>query len=1080
MSKKKKSLLTVLSVAGILATLGLSVGTSLVPQNVSEATASKYSMTAKRTNNTVLNANLVKQESKFHRSFTPEEINAGEADLGGLHYKLDEKGNVTMVGAVAHPETVKEVIFFARLGGKSCNYDSVDLSGYTAVEDVVAVYAYIPSKVWPKIHALKTAKNLYIAGGTSFGDELANSSIENLYCCNYGYRSTDSFYHDTLTTKLGASSIKKIYYNDLYETHFKDKVTEFNTASHKNKLSETVVAEKMTTCKYPQEIFFIDEGYAKVKPTYGTKGYFEDVNSGAMVYASNLIWHMTEVDSRLSNLDLTTMNDRLSDNIIRTYNYGKVVVNSMHGNKYTGLKAEELIIKKLTDRLDLSQLDEVKAIRFVNSQSARLELVGSLPAGSKLQHIYIPSEYKTVFQTIIDNPDLSSKITYFDEINYVIPTYSYKSPDGCEYEVDNEEYSIDELEAAKEVVKSMGVKFLPEMGRMVIDQIINSYEVPIHDYAGVADELSFRKFDTIVLPKTMKLKNVINAFKETMVLNHGYPEDATGISISYDEAAIKQGENTSIELTISKTGMKSEIKTVAISFIDTLDKVAYVMDGNDVYILKNKTAEKEHVDRLLMPLMEKHIGESAFTVTESMALDTTKETYIAANSYKATGRNGKARVLVTNVALTENGGTDVVEPSKPTPDPTGVYTVNTINRIYIDPALDGMRVQSQLYDLVSTKDGKPFYQAFNTSCKEVVDNKKDYVFSMFTTFPNGYEARMQVPVSIIKTDIKISFVVFDNGNIAVLYNHFENYKDEQIHAALRAFMTAQNLNVESLVLPTFNQETQKTVGSYDKGEIHQIRSGVNLSFTSPTNPTDQTEAMKGYAALEDIYYTDNFTVDQVLRAFGKRVLLKDGKRVTNFNVEYTSVANNPNLYSYKFTDDSGTILLEGRVKLEKVKSEYQYMFGRALDFDSGVLLMNVVKDAPNYTANAVLAEALSNFRNLLQPFNNPKDVDFTKTGNNVFMGTYQYGNGAYYKYSYDFEIIDINKEVDDNQVIIDGQGPKTASDKVKDWFASLGDKIKNNKAYQATTIVLGTITGALLIWGLVVIFRKLHRWLKRR
>ena len=237
--------------------------------------------------------------------------------------------------------------------------------------------------------------------------------------------------------------------------------------------------------------------------------------------------------------------------------------------------------------------------------------------------------------------------------------------------------------------------------------------------------------------------------------------------------------------------------------------------------------------------------------------------------------------------------------------------------------------------------------------------------------------------------------------------------------------------------------------------------------------------MEGYHAFHTIYYTDNFTVEEALRAVSRNFILKDGKKVENYSIEFTTNENSKSVtYIIK---DGETELLKGSVVMQKIESDYQYIFGHMFGFDYAYLVMEKASKAPDYKLDDVIKDGLSHFRGLLKPFASDTEIDFTKVESKEIKGVYQLGNGAYYSYEYDVDVVDLDHVVRTNECTVDGvaQTGETFVDKAKDFFNDFKTNFKDNKAFKIGAIALGSITGLLILYGLYVLIRKMFKWFKK-
>ena len=84
-------------------------------------------------------------------------------------------------------------------------------------------------------------------------------------------------------------------------------------------------------------------------------------------------------------------------------------------------------------------------------------------------------------------------------------------------------------------------------------------------------------------------------------------------------------------------------------------KQAYVLNGNEVYIVTNPTDEAMNVSELMQDLKENYLMEANITTNDSPILNTTDFGYYAPNTYTTSQVNDeRASVYITPFALTND------------------------------------------------------------------------------------------------------------------------------------------------------------------------------------------------------------------------------------------------------------------------------------------------------------------------------------------------------------------------------------------------------------------------------------------
>lgn len=1010
----------------------------------------------------------------YARSVSDELIQQGEFDYGGLHYSVS--GSIFNASPVENASSVKELILHTYLNDMPIYYSSsLAWENYSSVETLILTGNTV-SRYAAVLSSITTCKNLYTGGSLDFGSTIP-MTFQNVYINSFYYNPFTSSQTTSFTDYLATSNITNIYYNDFLEKY--NLINTSKLSSSTNSSGTTIQVSKFESLPYPDELFYPFDSFDLRPGIFGTEGYYQTTSTSYNLNdMSRFTFNAISIDSRVVDISTTAIKNGYS---LPYGNYGKVYLPNVTDYTFSNLSCDELMIKPSVDTLYLDTIKDCKAVRFLKSTTT-IKVDSALNTSETLTKIYIPVQYMDKYTAITEREDLAPLVEYYDSSIFIAPYNSYLSEDGNVYEVSDSIYSIDEMEKSVEVLKAVGLD-LPS--NSVIDILMNKYEFPIIDYSASKALYTLRSFDTLVLPKNADATKVLEAFKMFIALNHNQMCDTEDVTITCDTSNYIPGFNAILPIEVTFPDGTMETKDVTIKVIPIEGETAYVLDKKNVYVITNPQEEETTLLNVMSPLMLNHFMESVTTYTESPILDLTTTGYNAANLYEASLYSGKAKVVVSELSLlTEGADTPPVdEPpvdDTPTEEENEGYIVKEIAKIYTPTAIDGTDLISQLRDELCTKDGKPYTVSMAIGTSSDRTNKEDYQFSIFATLGENYHYSKTVDVKIIPSSYKMGFVEFVDGTIAVLFHCDQDYEASQIEAGLKEFMTSINLNASSLSVPSGSYSNTKTYyGSYDKGKVIIVNSGSNIDFTTSTQPVDQSNVKKGYVALDFIYYTKGYSVEQVLRAFGKNLLLKDGIHVTDYKVSYET-SEYSTYVKYVFTKGEEE-LLKGSLKLKEINSDYKYMFARAYSFDTGYLIMKKEQASPTYTLKDVMIDVVSQFRGLMSPFTTDATINFTKTGKADVDGVYQIGNGAYYSYEYDVEVLNLEQTIKANEVVIDGKAQmgETVTDKFQNALEEFKEKFKESNGFKAASIAIGSITGILLLYGLYVLIRKIIKWLRK-
>lgn len=1016
------------------------------------------------------------QQADYFRKIPQRLINQGEFDYGGLHYKATS-ATAYQVSAVSNPEEVKELILYHSLTRSALDYSSIDWSKYTGLENVV-IASSNASYAQGILAVLPSGTNLYIGNACNLGIAMETMPFKNIYIY-YTYIPTANTFSETdFHTNLAKSNVEKIYYNSFIDEYLSGSVDTFNQSMAINKNGDELQMELFNDWTYPEYVFYPFADFDPSTPLFGSEGYWRYTSTSVTTSMSNFEFKAESTDQRVVDIDASGISN--ADSLDKSYKYNTIYMPKNENYNFNGIRYNELVIRVYSNTLfHFGMLGQTKEIRFLKS-TASLRLNGNtqLTDAPLLEKIYIPNESKASFSVLTEDEQYASIIEYYDYEDYIAPTNTYLSEDGNIYGVKNSKYTVDEMEAAKELMKTVGLE-VP--AGTVIDEMMEYYEFPLLDYSNMSPDYTARNFDTIVLPKNMDATKVLEAFQFIVALNHGQMCDGENTTITVDTTNYTPGYNSVLPITITFADNTTITKDVTVRVMANDDNKAYILDGNDIYIITNPNVEDKTLSSLMAPLMEYHLMETQVEYNESPILTTKDYGYLAGNTYTASLQSGKAKVVVSDVELVEGENTPTETPDDGEVNENAEVVFKEISTIYTPETVDGSRFMSLMKDILCTVDGEKYNDyGFAIGTQSGRTNKEDYTFNAWAKV-GSYQYDEDIQVKIINFQFDMGFVVFADGDIAVLFNHNKNYTNEQIETGIKAFLESQNLNVESFEMTnkTVN-ETKTYEATYDQGTVYIVNSGVNVGFSSSNQAVDQTEVKKGFVALTKVMYTKDFTKEEVLRALGKNVLLKDGKLYTEeYEIDYTTKEDS-NYVDVVFKSGE-TILLKTSIELELIESEYSYIFARAFQFDYGYLLMDKQITNPEYTLNDVMLDVVPRFRGLMKPFENETTIDFTKTTTADVDGIYHVGNGSYYEYEYNVEVANIEHLVRTNEVLVDGVEPvgETVADKFNDFVDDFKVRFEENKAFKAATITLGTITGILLIWGIWAIISKFFKWLRR-
>ena len=253
--------------------------------------------------------------------------------------------------------------------------------------------------------------------------------------------------------------------------------------------------------------------------------------------------------------------------------------------------------------------------------------------------------------------------------------------------------------------------------------------------------------------------------------------------------------------------------------------------------------------------------------------------------------------------------------------------------------------------------------------------------------------------------------------------------------------------------------------------------------------------------MTNIYFTDNYNVNDVVKAIGNKLLLKEGVQVSGeYRVEST-VYKDTIAWTF-YINDVKVYSCQASYHIISDSTAGNFIYADAFQFHTGIMLLE--KGNENTFAD-VYNQVIKSCKYTIEEPTTDKTLDLSTEGQLIVREIHQLGDFNYYNYETTVYVVDFESEVEDSQTEIvtptpnpgegtqtpdDGEGEGNFGDKVQDtiddikdktneWLEDFKQKVEENKALKAATIAFGCITGILLLYGIYVIFKKLFRWLGR-
>lgn len=1064
---KRRRLFMVLSAAAICAALG---GTVFNTTNI-------Y---ANPTSQNVRLANNVDVESTTNYiRRVPNSWANKTVEYGGLSYNVSSDKKMT-ASIASNPESVTELLLYASFGNGLVTYNEIDWTRYTALVDVVVVANNI-SKFVPILSTLPKGTNLYISGDLAIGEALGAMPFENLYICNTYVQTHSSITSQDFTSKLGTSKLKQIFYNEFYGTYASSNINSFTSNTHTNSQGETISLSQYSEqdFKFSKQVFYPCDDFTLEGKYFGGEVRYT-AGTAEITSKNQFTQSLISLDERVYNFDGTGCTASSFFYGIQN-EFGTLYLPNVISYGARNVKAKEVVFPTINNKLiDISGYTEVEAIRFLPADNSVIKVGTSLydSASSKLKKIYLPEGKEDEYYNLTSRSDLSPLIEYYDASKYVAPLNSFKNNDEIIYVKDGN-LSIEQALNQVSRLKALGITY---DGRPV-DEITKLYELPqINEYDY--DDYSLRDMETLLLGKDMDITKVLGLLKNYMILNHNATCDPNDFNLgSIQTSNIDENGEGTVTFNVQFPDKTTQEVALNVKRLTFTSSCAYLLDEvKNITVLTNLTTSKNNLASLVTPLMENCLSETQVEYQVSEILDTTTATFNCGNTYKSAGSSGKIRVIALSDKFTTSSSPGTEEtPDTPKEDTNGVdtegYLMKEIKHIYTTSTIDAKNLFINIDMDLLTYNGqkRQFLPAIGYNNH---DNTKDYQIGISGKITEKDNYFKNIDVSIIKNSLNFGIIVFEDGSITIEYYGADNYTKEELIAGIEEFLVSQNIDSTGVTINGTILTNGEYKGSYSGGELTVKNSNYNIKYSSETKPVDQSSVKKGYVVTTKIYYTKGYLKEEALRAVSRNILLLDGERVTDYDIEFKT-RENSNFVDYLIKVNGEE--LKGYVELIEVETNYKYIFARAFDFDTAYIFIDKLDASPEYTLNDVMKDVIFQFRTIFGEFKDDTNVNFTKNEEVTLEGVYQIGNGSYWSYDYKVEVNSLDHVVKTNKVTVDGKEAmgETFKEKFNNFFDNLKAKYEENNIFRILTITLGSVFGLLLIYGAYKLLSKIFKWFSK-
>lgn len=1068
----------------------------------------------------------------------------------GINYALNESENKYYAYSINSPHEVRYLALYSHLFDKEVDYSDLDFSFYSNVIKVI-INANNPNMFYTYLTGLTKEFDLYLTGQFSFNQYIKDLNIRGLYhvCPYYG----NSEVLETIE-HLNGSKIDAVYSYRFGNNFWAYNTSTFDDAEITN--ADGTVLEMQTITDISQlrfdlEDFMPYEGYKVNVPYLGASGWneVEDITNDGLIQ-EKITHFIRSIDNKVQTLffDLEGFN---SNNTM--FSCKRLVLPHYDGQSFLNSSFDELVlVNDYEDSYNFTDFQKAKTIRFVSPENGGGTVWRGIGKNvnyiQNIEKILIPEQYaESHYQMLINDEDLGPKVELYDESTYTMPTRSsFLSTNGNIYEVEDQSLELSYLENS---IFAMTLAGHTPNTETPIDVQIAEYLASVPETPDTGDQGSngdtgstedgndeivfedvseyttgVQTIGTLMYASDRSLEEIVKLASNFMAWEDGELADPTeydivcniiggrlsitlkqedkivkSVNINIDCVPAKYGEFIYVELFGTNRGvLLTDIDETRNTNINNL--YDYVMEYGINYDLFNDV----------------EIENYSFTEANMQTVDSYYRHRVAQKYFQTSTmlmtQDYELLLDTTNIDLTTTG---IINPDDDIEDAESEYEVKYIETIYIPATMDATTIPYALSEMLVTKDGESVTNnvSISVSYGPGITNVEDYSFSLFVHLPDDCRYQHEIPVKVMKTNSTLGYIVFSDGSIVAISHCNNDQTPATLNTLINAFLK-DTLKIENpnVVIPEeHNFSSTKTYTGYtydgDK-ELSFINSGIGaLNFSTPDKPVDDSVTKQGYNSMTSLYFTDNYDVNDVVKAIGNKLLLKEGVQVS---VEYK-------VESTVYKDTIAWAFYINDVKVHSCQTSYHivkdstvgnFIYASAHEFNTGILLLE--KGNQNEFSD-VYKEAIKLCQHTMEDPTTDETLDLTNEGKLIVREIHQLGDFNYYNFETTVYVVDFESEVEDSQTEIvtptpnpgdggnqtpdDGGNNQTPDDgtdetpddgkldeikdKLDDWFEDFKAKFEENKALKAATIAIGCITGILLLYGIYVIFKKLFRWLGR-
>lgn len=1021
-------------------------------------------------------------------------------ELNGVKYK--KTSDNYQCEAVTDPTKVTDLVTYDEIFDKPVSYGGLNLTNYTNLKRVI-IKANLGTSLYSALKDCPQRIDLYLCNQYIFNTNFKSCKINTLYLvCPYK-NNYSNINQETNLNNLAGSDIKniKIYnYNNLedptkYYLIFNNK--------YQNKDSENITCtlydskeDVLADSYYDLDMYLPYDNFDPNSPYIGITGTLtNNETTFDMGLDSCITWTWTASDPKLRDLYI---DNGAEITAVSNINLNNLIIDCEYYKSFSNITGNEVILKndgvanpRLTD------FSGFNTIRFYPADNAEDEYTWTNVNGSTdtYEKIYLPNNVdKSVYQVLINNCE--EKIEYFDPTEIPFPTLSsFESADGNTYQVADNHLSIDEAEDMVTYLKSKNIEINEPVDALYEKQIKIQEEygnITPDEYEDMTEFTEgLNTIGSLYYSSDRDIKDILKIASQMAIYQDGEITDSSKYKFKYhldhdDLSLTVLNEQNEV---VASTGFK------LIELENTYGEFIYseLYGTNYGTLILNCDDRSININEFYNYLMENVTNNDYLKEINITGITFDEPTIKDISTYYHHKENGKFYEIKTKIVVqdfelfneftnVEINIDEVISPDDDYEDAESEYNIKHIEKIYVPKSINATAIPNAIKEILLLKNGELVKEDITVSTSHNGNTQEnDYTFNVIITLPDGVKYKQIVEVEMLKTNDLVGFIFLEDETLITITKASSNITLDNLELAINNFLKDKlELTSPAVIIDkeiNYNDTNIFTNNTYNGGKkLILVNSGnATLNYSTINEPVDEDNLKEGYHLLNQIYFTSNYQIEDVIKALANKILLKDGiNSISEYDLKIELKPNN--VISFKVILNDKEIISEETIyHLINDSKVGPFIFAKAMDFKTNIILLE--------QNNQNSFEDI--YKTILETCDNVVDakpnliVDLTVLNKTKLLQTNKTTDGNYYNYDTTVYVINLEEEIKEAKVEITNLDNKTPGEVIDEIFNDFKEEFENNNAFKIISMVLGTLLGIILIYLLYKLIKRIIKWVKR-